>query len=159
MKKAALFIAGFGALGYIIYRYVKVQTSLLKDFTYKIIGVQIHSLTKNQLSFTLKIRFTNQSSIEATVSKLYSDVYLDGKNVGFITESRSFVIPANGSSDVDLYFSLQLGDVLTNLVGLVLGAVNNRDMVLSLRGMAKVSSGFITTTIPINYDTSLKKYV
>jgi LEA14-like dessication related protein len=159
MKKILLFTAGFAALGYVIYRYVIIQTSLLKDFSYKIIGIQVHSLTKTNLAFTLKIRFTNQSSIEATVSKLYSDVYLDGKNVGFITESKSFVIPGNGSSDVDIYFSLQIGDFLQNIVGLVLGAVQNKDIILSLRGTAKVSSGFITTTIPISYDTSLKKYL
>jgi len=159
VKKTLLYVGGISILAYAIYRYIKVQTGLLQDFTYKIIGFQIQKFNKDQLSFTVKIRFTNKSSIEATVNKLYTDVFLDGKNIGYITEVRQFIIPAKGSSDIDLYFQIQPKDILVNAVDLLLGLAKNKDFILSLRGTAKVSSGFITTTIPVVYDTSLKQYL
>lgn len=159
MKKALIITGCLGVLGYAVYRYIMVQTALLKDFSYKIIGFNIQNISRTNLAFTLKIRFINQSSIEATVSKLYSDVFVEGKNIGFIVETKSFVIPAKGSSDIDLYFSVQLKEILTNFVDLLIAVATKKDLMFSLRGTAKVSSGFITATIPINFDSSVKEYV
>lgn len=159
MKKTILYIACFSILAGTVYWYFKVQTALLKDFSYKIIGFGIQNITRNNLSFTLKFRFINQSSIEATVKKLYSDVYIEGKNVGFITESKEFIIPAKGSSDIDLYFSVQLNNVIYNLPDLIGAILTNKDLKFALKGTVTVKSGFIKTTIPIEYDNTVKKYL
>lgn len=158
MKKALIITAGVATIGFIIYRYIKVQTGLLKDFSYKIIGFHLYSFQKDKISFTLKIRFTNQSNIEATVRQVYSDVYIDGKLIGYIMEAKEFIIPANGSSDIDLYFSVAPQFVLTNVVGLLTGILQKKDATLTLKGNAKVTSSFITTVIPIDYSTTVKQY-
>lgn len=155
MKKILLFSAGIGLLGFVIYRYIVVQTALLKDFTYSIIGFQIQQMSASQVAFTLKIRFTNKSSIEATVSSLYADVLLNGNNVGYIVESKQFIIPAKASSDIDLYFAFQPQAILGSAVDLILGVFNKKSIPLSIKGTAKISSSFITTTIPIEYDTEV----
>ncbi len=151
MKKAIIITLAIGLLAYGVYAYVSVQTKLLQNFTYQIIGFQLQNISKGQLSFSVTIRFTNASNIEAQVQSLYTDVFLDDKNVGYITEAKQFVIPAKGSSDVVLYFSFQPQDVLTNAIDLILGATSSSQLNLSIKGTAKISSSFITTTIPIDY--------
>lgn len=159
MKKTILYVAGISILAGTIYWYFKVQTALLRDFTYKIIGFRLQNITNSNLAFTLKFRFTNKSSIEATVKKLYSDVFLEGKNVGFITESKEFIIPAHGSSDIDLYFSVQLNNVAMNLPDLIGAILTKKDIAFSLKGTVTVKSGIIKTTLPIEYDNTVKKYL
>jgi len=155
MKKAVLFIAGFGILAGAVYWYIKVQAALLKDFSYKIIGFRVQNISKTNLSFTLKFLFVNQSSIEAKVTNIYSDVFLEGKNVGFITESKEFIIPEKGSTEIELYFSLQLSGVILNLPNILEAILLKKNLQFSLKGTATVKSGFITKTLPIEYNSTV----
>ena len=159
MKKALLYITGIGLLAGAVYWYLKVQTNLLKDFTYKIIGFRIQDITMNNLAFTLKFRFNNQSSIEATIKKMYADVYVEGKNVGFITDSLGFIIPAKGSSDINLYFSITITNVISSLPDLITAFLTKKDLAFALKGNVTVKSGIVTATLPVEYDNTVKKYL
>ena len=77
----------------------------------------------------------------------------------YVSEEKSFVIPAKGSSTIPLFISLNPKSIINNLIELSLGVGKNRDIKLTLSGYAKVESGFFKTTLPIKYETSVKEYL
>ena len=159
MKKALLYIGGLSLLGFGIYKYFKNQKDLLLKFSWKIQGFRIRKFSKDELTIDLKILFTSVSDIEAKIEKLYFDLLLDGKNVGYISENNTFIIPAKGSATIPLTISINPRGLLNNIIELTLGVVRNKDIVFSLVGFAKVKSGFFYTTLPIKYETSVKEYL
>ena len=156
---ALLIIGGLGLLGFGLYRFFKVQTKALLDFTWKISKVSIVSLTKTELSMDVTFLFTSKADIEAKITRLYLDIYLNGQNMGFISENKEFVLPAHGSSSVPLHISINPQAILRDLINLVLGFVKDKDFMLKLKGFANVKSGFIATTLPIEYETSIREYL
>jgi hypothetical protein len=159
MKKALLIFGGLSVLGYGLYRYFKTQGDILKNFTWKISGFRILKLSLNELSVDVDFIFTSDADIEAKVNRLYLDLFLDGKNVGYVSEDKPFVIPAKGSSTIPIHISINPQVVFKNIIDLTLGIAKNKDVVFKLNGFANIKSGFISTTIPITYETSIKEYL
>jgi hypothetical protein len=159
MKKALLIIGGLGVLGFGLYKYFKTQADLLSKYEWKIAGINILKFSLTSLVLNLKIRFTSKADLEAKIEKIYLDLFLEGKNVGFITENRSFIIPAKGSSDVDLTVSINPQSVFKNITDIVLGVSKNKDVKLGINGFAKIKSGLFSATLPIVVETSLKEYL
>lgn len=152
-------VVGVLGLGYALFRYLKTQSLLLQDYTYKIVGVKIKKVSKNELTFDLVIRFFSKSDVEATVNNLYLDIFVEGTNVGFISETNSFVIPAKGNSDIPLEFSFNPQLVFKSALGLILTGVQKKDIAFGIKGKANIKSGFISTTIPIEYNSTVKAYI
>jgi Late embryogenesis abundant protein len=148
-----------GLLGFALYRYFKVQADILKNFTWKVSAFKIVKLSKTEISIDVTFLFSSSADIEAKIQKLYLDIIVQGKNVGFIAEDKPFIIPAHGSSSVPLHISINPKSILTDVVSLVLGISKEKDVSFGLSGYANVKSGFISTTIPIKYDTTLKQYL
>lgn len=159
MRKTLLFVGGAGILGYALYRYFKVQSKLLLQYDYKIAGIKVKKFTLNELSIDLSIKFISKSDIEAKINKIFLNIFLEGKKVGFITETKEFVIPARGSSIVPLLISINPQLVFRNITDIALGIGRARDVRFGLDGFADIKSGFISTTIPIKYETTLKEYL
>lgn len=159
MKKALLLIGGLGILGFGLYKYFKTQADLLSKYEWKIAGIKILKFSLTSLVLNLKIRFTSKADLEAKIEKIYLDLFLEGKNVGFLTENRSFIIPAKGSSDVDLSVSINPQAVFKNITDIVLGVSKNKDVKLGINGFAKIKSGLFSATLPIVVETSLKEYL
>jgi len=159
MKKLLLALGGLGLLGTGLYLYFKKQSDLLSKFSYKIVGLKIKRITLAELSFDVILLFTNKSAIEAKVNRIYVDLFLEGKNVGYVTQSASFIIPANGSSNIPLSVSINPQSVLLNITDILLGTASKKDMNFSMKGFANIKSGFVSMTMPIEYQTSLKEYL
>lgn len=159
MKKTLLYVAGFGILGYALYRYFTTQANLLQDFTYKIVGFKLRKLNKGLVSLDVTIRFSSKATIDAKVKKIFLDVNIEDKNIGFIQEVREFVIPANGESDIPITFTFNPQLILKNLVDILIGASAKKDVKLSLKGSATIQSGLLSTNLPIKYETSIKQYM
>lgn len=159
MKKALLILGGLGLLGFGVYKYFKTQASLLKDFTWKIVGFKIRKITLSELSLDVTFLFTSKADIEATISKLYLDLFLEDTNVGFLTEDKAFLIPAHGSANIPLFISINPQYVLKNLINVSLGIAKSKDISFRLKGYANIKSGFISTTLPIDYKTTIKEYL
>jgi hypothetical protein len=159
MKKALLIFGGLSVLGYGLYRYFKTQGDILKKFTWKVSGFRILKFSLNELSVDVDFIFTSEALIEAKVNRLYLDLFLDGKNVGYVSEDKPFIIPAKGSSKIPIHISINPQVVFKNIIDLTLGIAKNKDVVFKLNGFANIKSGFISTTIPITYETSIKEYL
>lgn len=159
MKKALLLFGGLSILGFGVYRYFKIQTQLLKDFTWDFKDFKIRKFSFTEIAIELSIIFRSKANIEAKITSLYLDGYLDGKNVGYVSQLDTFIIPANGSATIPLFISLNPKSVINNIIQLSLGVAKNKDVKLTLDGYAKVESGYIKTTLPIKYETSVKEYL
>lgn len=157
MKKVLLILGGLSVLGYGLYRYFKYQTEKLLDFKWDISKIKILQSTYNRITLEVNFIFTSESNIEAEIKKIYLDAFVQGKRVGSITETKPFIIPANGSSNVPLIISLDLSSVLSNMVELILQSIKEKDIQIKLVGNAEIKSGFVDTVVPIGYDSTIKK--
>jgi hypothetical protein len=158
MKKTLLFIGGAGVLGYSLYRYFKIQSTLLQGYEYKIAGIKVRSFKFNDLALDVDIKFTSKADIEAKINKVYLTLFLEDKEVGFVKEVKEFIIPARGSSIVPIFISINPQYVLKNLTDIVLGIGRSKDVRFRMEGYASIQSGFVRTTLPIKYQTTLKQY-
>lgn len=156
--KPIAFGVGIAAVGYSLYKYFKLQADLLKNYEYKIVGVKPMKINLTELTVQLTIRFTSKSDIEATVQKIYFDIFAEGQNVGYVTEVKSFVLPAKGSSDIPIIISINPKKVLGNVVNVVLTGAKQKDLNFALDGYADIKSGFLKVTIPIKYQDKISAY-
>lgn len=159
MKKLYLIAGGVFLLAGGVYIYLRRQANILKDFSWKIKGFKVRSFSFSNLSLQVTFLFTSKADVEATIKKMYFDIYVQGKNVGFIKEEKQFIIPANGSSEVPLYISVNPQAVFKNIIDVTLLSAQSKDVMFTLDGYVNVKSGFISTTIPVKYETSIKQYL
>jgi hypothetical protein len=159
MKKALLIFGGLSLLGFGLYRYFKTQTNLLLDYQWKIAGFKIIRFSLTEITINLSILFTSKADIEAKINKIYLDLFLEGKNVGFISEVKSFIIPAKGSTTIPLLISINPQSIFKNIFDVSLGIAKSKDLRFKIDGYANVKSGFISTTLPIKYETTIKEYL
>jgi LEA14-like dessication related protein len=104
-------------------------------------------------------RITNNSNVEAKVTEIYLDAYLNRVAVGNITEVKDIYVKANGSSDFSFKFSFNPKIVLGNLINIVTLSVGTKDVMFAINGYVRVESGFIKTTIPFEYENNLKSLI
>ena len=157
--KTVAIVGGIGAILYAIYSFYKKQLKLISQYEYKIIGVKVKRITGNEVVFDIKYRFFNKSKIEAEVNKIFLKVIVEGAEIGYITENEKFIIPAKGSSDIDLQISANPQLVLKNILGIVLGGVKRKYLNFTMDGYANIRSGFISTTLPIKYSDVISAYL
>jgi LEA14-like dessication related protein len=158
MKKTLLYLAGFGLLGGALYMYFKKQAELLLQYKVDIVGVKFGKITANSVDMIISVKFTSIADLEAKVNKMYLDVAVEGANVGYVTNDKTFIIPAKGFSYIDLNITFNPKLILGNVVDIALGLKKNKDINVDLNGFANVSSGLLSTTIPIKYHTTIKEY-
>lgn len=159
MKKTLLFVGGLSVLGFGVYQYLRKQKDLLMNFTWKIQGFKIRKFSKDELAIDLNILFTSISDVEAKIERLYLDLFLDGKNVGYVSENNPFIVPAKGSATIPLKISINPKGIINNIIDLTLGVFKNKDLMFAVNGFAKIKSGLFYTTLPIKYETSVKEYL
>jgi LEA14-like dessication related protein len=158
MKKSVLVLGGVGLLGGLLYWYFKRQANLLQQYSVDIVGVKFNTISTNNVNMVISVKLTNVADIEAKVNKMYMDVAIEGKNAGYVINEKPFSIPAKGYNYIDLNIAFNPKLILTNILGITLGVAQNKDIKIDLNGYANISSGFLSTTLPIKYSTTLKEY-
>lgn len=159
MKKALLVIGGLSLLGFTIYKYFTYQLNLLKDYEWKISGFKIKKFSISEINIDLGILFTSKADLETEVRKIYLDLFLEGKNVGYVTEQKPFIVPAKGSHNIVLDISVNPKKVITNISDIVLNIGKRKDIKFKIDGYADIKSGIFKATLPIKYETTLKEYL
>jgi LEA14-like dessication related protein len=157
--KAILVFSGLGIIGYSLYRYYNKQITFLKDITYQVVGVKIVKIATDNISLDITNRIYNASNVEATVTEMYLDFYLNNVLIGNVNEAKDLVILPLKTTDVTYRFTFNPKLVIKNLVSVVTFAVSAKDMTFEARGYAKIKSGFVQTTIPFEYKNNLKSFL
>jgi len=159
MKKILLAVSGLSLLGFGLYKYFKTQADLLSKFSWKIQGFKIRKFSFEELAIDVTFLFTSVADLEAKVQKLYLDLYLEGKNVGYIMDEKEFIIPAHGSSSIPIFISINPQAIFKNIIDFALNVTKNKDVKFKIDGFASIKSSFVKTTLPIKYEKSLKEYL
>jgi len=157
IRNIAIF-GGLGIIGFGLYRYFKRQYDLLTDFEWKVISLNFDQVSPNLLKGKIVFRFTNKSDIEITISKFYMDLYLNNKYIGWIEDKSEFVIPAKGFSDIPIGFSVNPQLIISNVLDIISLSTKLKDAIFSFDGAATVRSGFVSTSIKLKCDCSVKNY-
>ena len=159
MKKTLLYIGGIGLIGYGIYRYYAIEKSLLENYDLQIVDIGFNGLSSNNVNMNLTAHFTSKADVTAKVSQLYIDVLINGQHVGTITNTAVFNIPAHGSVDIPMNLSFNPQIVVANALNILLSIASNKDMPVEMTGYAKIKSGFIGVSYPIDYKTTVKNFI
>lgn len=154
-----LILGGIGVIGYAIYRYYKTQLEILQNFQYKVIGLKVVSITKDNIALDINTRIINNSNVEAYVKEIFLDAYINDVKAGNINEVKDILVRANGFSDFSFRFSFNPQIVLGNLVNIVTLSVGAKDVFFKLDGYVKVEGKLIKATLPFSYTNNLKSLI
>lgn len=139
------------------YYFYSQQIKKLKAMTYQFLKVAMTSFDKNVANLTVSLMVTSTSTLEAQITDLNLDIYFNNVKVGTVNEQKPIIIPAKGTSIVDLKVSIPISSIATNALGLAQSYFNEKNGAVKISGNAKVKSAFIVTTVPFEYDTTLKE--
>ena len=148
-------IGGITLFGYAIYRYVRVQADLLKNFTYQIMDFGIQQIDTQIVKGTLSVLFKSDADIEIVVKTFIVNFYLNGVPVGYIEDTKEFIVPANNQTIIPFSYTLDPQVLMSHLAGIISQSIQTGDEIFEVRGFANVKSGFITVSLPIEYKTTL----
>jgi LEA14-like dessication related protein len=150
----ALLIASAGGLLW----YYRRQKKLLLDYDRKLIGLKIVQLSADKTVINFIIRFTNKSDIEATINRMYSDLYVNDVYVGYLSDTRPMIIPAKGYSDIEAQISFSPILVLKNILTILLSSASLSTIRYKLKGYASIKSGLVSVSVPFEYEGTLKDF-
>ncbi len=154
-----LAVVAIGGVGYAAYRFYKRQADLLYDYEIKPSSFELISATPDKVDIKFTMRFTNKSSIEATIKELSTDIYLNDIFIGYVVNDTQAVIPAKGTSDIKLQASFSPALVFKNLVDMLLISASLKDVKYKLTGYAKLQSAFIPLSIPFENSGKLSEFL
>jgi len=152
-------LGGVSLFAYSIYRYIKIQANLLKDFSYRILDFGVEESNLQKIKGTMKVLFTSNSDIEITVLDFIVDFFVEGQKIGYIEDKGSFLVPARSSSEIGFAYTLNPQLVFSNIADLVSGALEDNDLSFEIKGFATLKSGFIKVPLEIKYETTLKEFL
>lgn len=157
--KTISILAGLGLIGYAVYRYYLKQIDFIKDITYQVTGLRIKEFKKNNVSLDISASIFNASNVEATVTQMYLDIFINGIKVGNVNEIKDIPIKPKKSTTIQFNFSFDPQLIAKNIVDLVTLSVAAKDIVIDIKGYIRVKSGFLSTPLPFEYRNNLKSYL
>ncbi len=156
MKKALIIggaVVAVGAAGFFFYRN---QIDKLYEMEYKFVGVNFDKLSYTDTIANLKIQITSKSTLEAAVSDLDLEIYINGKLFGTVKSNETIIIPAKGYSVADVKVQVNAAGIVAGGTQLLGQIWKDKDAMLTVKGKAKVKSAFIKLPINIDYTESIK---
>lgn len=148
-----------GGIGYAAYRYVVKQKDLLNQYSADLINIGFVSMTADQWVISFTIRLNNKSDIEATMEKMYADIYLNNVYVGYVINDTPALIPAKGTSDIKLQATFAPKVILKNLIDIVTQILQVKDVSYRLNGYVKLKSGFVPVSVPFDESGKLSDFI
>ena len=151
-------VGGAGA-----YYYYKQQIKALQRLDFKIIGYKIISISENSATIQLTVRVTNPSVFEVQVQDFYVDVYLNNEKISNLVPVNPFIVPSKNISgqpsynDANIIVNFSPRQVFLDALGLATDFLNKKDLPIRVVGSARLKSSFITLTVPVEYDTTVKE--
>jgi LEA14-like dessication related protein len=152
----------FRALGvaYLLYQawtYFKGQSKLLDQWDWALKGLRILSVGKQFMELELSIDLTNASNINATVTGIDFDVYLQNKNIGRALSNDVFTFAPYGTSNIKVRFRSSLGNLLAVVKNMMAVGVN---IPVRIEGTMKAETlKGVFVPVPVNYSTTIKELI
>jgi LEA14-like dessication related protein len=103
------------------------------------------------------VLFKSEADIEIVVKNFIVNFYMNGVPVGYVEDTSEFIVPARNQSIIPFAYTLDPQVVFSNLLAIITNSINSGDETFEVKGFAKVKSGFITVSLPIEYKTTLRE--
>lgn len=142
---------------YEAYKYWKSQSKLLDQWDWSLKGLRVVSLGKQFMELELSIDLTNQSNINATVTGIDFEVYLQNKNIGRALSNDVFYFAPYGTSNLKIRFRSSLGNLLTVVKNMMAVGVN---IPVRIEGTMKAETlKGVFVPVPVSYSTTVKELI
>ena len=156
LLKTGLIVAGVGALVYAAYNYYKVETTLLENSDYQITDMSIDSYSLQDITFKIGLQLNNGSDINVNLQSLYLDIYIDGTNVGYVMQQMQTPIAPKGTAIIPLTATVGFSNALNIATSHITDLFNKKTgLDVKAVGTVVVSSGFVSTTVPISFEKTI----
>jgi LEA14-like dessication related protein len=143
-------LAGVAVVAVAAFAYWRRQAQILKDFTYKIIGVNVRILQQRLVEVNVRVRVTNDSSFQAVIERIYLTIFIEGADVGFVESQQPTPVAAKSNVDIDLRMTFDIQRILKNVVKVAAAILTVRKITYRLEGFVKVKSGIFKVTLPVD---------
>lgn len=143
-------MAGVAVVAVAAFAYWRRQAQILKDFTYKIIGVNVRILQQRLVEVNVRVRVTNDSSFQAVIERIYLTIFIEGADVGFVESQQPTPVAAKSNVDIDLRMTFDIQRILKNVVKVAAAILTVRKITYRLEGFVKVKSGIFKVTLPVD---------
>lgn len=120
-------------------------------------GIEINGLSGKQISFKVMVNIENPNRQSFTLRTMDLDVLLNGIYIGKITSNEKVNIPKRSSQVYTFPLSAELKSISFSVFALT-DLFLRRYIDVELRGMAKINSGLLRKTIPINEQEKIQLY-
>ena len=141
-------VGGLGVIGFALYRYYKKQVSILEELQYQVVTFKPVELKPNRLSFDITVKVFNPSNIQVRITEMLLDVYLNGTPMGKVNENKDIDLNPGQTTLVTFNFTIDASSVGKTIA--------TRKLVVDLRGFIRARSAFISTSMPFEYQTTVK---
>lgn len=156
-RTAIILIGLLGAAGVAVYYYER-QITLLEQLTYEMVSFNVRGqITAQLMTLDFTVRLFSHSTIDAQVSAMYIDIYINGIKLGSVTNNQGFIIPAMGYSDAPLQVNISPALLASDLVGLLLGGLQTQNFTIGLVGYIQIKEAFLKISVPFTYNTTLQQ--
>lgn len=159
MKKVLIIGTITAILGGAVYLFYKKQIDQLSKLKYAFLKVSLGNLGATDTVLNLSLMVTSESTLEAEITDLNLEVFLNEKKVGSVSEIKPIILPAKGSSVVDLKISITPLQAGMDLLSAATSYLTKKDANIKINGYGKVKSAFIKTSVPFTYETTLKQII
>lgn len=139
------------------WEYFKGQTRLLDQWDWSLRGIRVISIAKNFLEIEIQLDLENVSNVNATVTGIDVDVYLENKNIGRAISNDLFYFQPYGTSPITLRFRSSLSNLL-----MVVRNLMSRGLAIPVRiegSMKAETVRGVFVPVPISYATTVKELV
>jgi len=152
----------FNAMGvaFLLYRawaYFKNQGRLLSQWDYQVKGLRILNITGSYMDLELSLDVINKSNINAMVTDIDLDVYVDGRLLGRAQSTDLFFFQPYGTTNLRIRFRTGTGNLVTAAKAALTGGVN---MPIRLTGGMKLETlKGVFVPVPINFTQPLSYFI
>lgn len=154
MRKGLIIAGAIGAVGVGGYFFYREQYRRLQNISFKLEGIKVNSISLKDVDIDLKIRLISEATIEAVVTDLNLDVFVNDVKVGVVTGSSPIIIPAKGYSIADLKVKSNVSEVAKDAVNLGTEIYKSKSANVRISGTATIKSWIIKIkNAPIDYTT------
>lgn len=120
-------------------------------------NLQVKELNLQSVKLTVDLPVENPNNFSFNLKKLDLDLYVNGRNVGKLKQSRNVKIKANSKQDYAVAFEITTKEAVNNVLFLV-GELQKRNPDLRAQGSIKVSKFGISKKIKVDHTENLQKY-
>jgi len=152
-------LAGIGAIGYGMYIWFNKQIEGAMNYCYKFSKINIISLKKERIAFTLNVKVKQNSDIRLTLTGYEFDVLINGRKIIKLSEDREIeILPkavSNFTTTVDFNPSNMFN--IADLISLVYYGTMERDkFIIEIVGKLNVKANFLEIKdLPMNIKMTL----